>query len=93
MRYVEWRTLVLFCVCSLVPCELFHLPFLDSQNLAYQFRKALRGVNRNPSDSLAVESPEMGFVASHEGLASVLDRGCEYGAVFFWQEHGEAWSG
>ena len=78
---------------SLVPCESFFLPFLDGQNLAYEIRKAQRGVNRNPSDSLAVESSKMGFVAGQEGLASVLDGGCEYGAVFFWQEHGEAWSG
>ena len=53
------------------------------------FRKALRGVNRNSCDGLAVKSAEMGFVAGEKGLATVLDGGGEHGAVFFRQEEVE----
>jgi hypothetical protein len=42
---------------------------------------------------LAVESAEVGFIASEEGLASVLDGGGEHGAVFFGKEMIEARSG
>ena len=54
------------------------------------FRKSLRGVNGHSCDGLAVESAEVGFIASEEGLASVLDGGGEHGAVFFGEEKVEA---
>ena len=77
-------------VCRAVP-PLLHpdattgaLPALCRYLTREDFRKALRGKNRNASDGLAVESAEMGFVAGEEGLASVLDCGGEHRPVFFW---------
>lgn len=57
------------------------------------FRKTLWQVDAQASDVLAVESANMGFVAGQEDLAAVLDGGGEHGAVFFWQDQSEGWSG
>ena len=48
----------------------FHFPLsLNGQNLVYHLNKALRGVNQNPINRLAVESAEKGFFAGKEGSA------------------------
>ncbi len=57
------------------------------------FRKTLRGVNKNARNGLAVESAEVGFIAGEEDLAPVLDGRGEHGAVFFWEEKVEARDG
>ncbi len=80
------------CFQPSFPCAL-NLPAIRGCHASENFRKTLRGVNKNASNGLAVESAEMGFIAGEEDLAPVPDGGGEHGAVFFRQEKVEARDG
>ena len=67
-----------------------NLPAIRACHASENFRNTLRGVNKNASNGLTVESAEVCFIAGEEGLASVLDGGGEHGAVFFREEKVEA---
>ena len=67
-----------------------NLPAIRACHASENFRKTLRGVNKNASNGLAVESAEVGFIDGEEDLAPVLDGRGEHGAVFFREEKVEA---
>ena len=70
-----------------------NFPAIRACHAGENFRKTLRGVNKNASNGLTVESAEVGFIAGEEGLAPVPDGGGEHGAVFFQEEKVEARDG
>ena len=70
-----------------------NFPAIRACHASENFRKTLRGVNKNASNGLTVESAEVGFIAGEEDLAPVLDGRGKHGAVFFRQEKVEARDG
>lgn len=74
------------------PCAL-NLPAIRACHASENFRKTLRGVNKNASNGLTVESAEVGFIAGEEDLAPVLDGRGKHRAVFFREEKVEASDG